>query len=204
VVGADELGGEAAACGAVDGVAEDLSVAVDNTILAGEEFVLGMDVEGVGQLLGGSQLTTQVFAVDPEAQLVGDGSLILDAVVDVVVGYAGSGAEGYLASEVGKEIESVVMVVFDDGELAVEHHPMDEVRQLAHASADAFRGFALGNGESFLVALAPRGATYHLPYGEGLARTDEQSVDMADGECQVGGFILLQLHVDLAESAPDE
>ena len=113
MVGADELGGEAAACGAVDGVAEDLSVAVDNTILAGEEFVLGMDVEGVGQLLGGSQLTTQVFAVDPEAQLVGQGGLVLDAIVDVVVGYAGSGAEGYLASEVGKEIESVVMVVFD-------------------------------------------------------------------------------------------
>ena len=54
-----------------------------------------MDVEGVGQGLGGMQFAAQVLAVDVESQLIGVGGVVSDAVVDVVVGDAGAGAEGY-------------------------------------------------------------------------------------------------------------
>ena len=33
---------------------------------------------------------------------------------------------------------------------------------------------------------------------------DQQSVDMPHGQGQIGGLVLLQLHVDIAQSATDE
>ena len=44
-----------------------------------------MDVEGMGQGYGSMQFTAQVFAVNVEAQLIGVGGIVLDAIVDVVV-----------------------------------------------------------------------------------------------------------------------
>ena len=46
MVGADELAAEAVAGGAVDDVTIDLAIAIDHTVLAGEVFVLGVDVKG--------------------------------------------------------------------------------------------------------------------------------------------------------------
>lgn len=62
----------------------------------------------------------------------------------------------------------------------------------------------MGDGQSLLVALALSGAPYTLPYGEGLARANEQPVDMADGQREVGSLVLLQLHVDIAQSTANE
>ena len=78
-----------------------------------------MDVEGVGLLLRSPQFATQVFVVRPEAQLIGVSGVVAEAVVDVVVRDAGARAEGNLASEVGKEVQTVVVMVLGDGQLAV-------------------------------------------------------------------------------------
>ena len=204
MVGADELAVETLAGGAVDDVAIDLAVAIDHTVLAREVFVLGMDVEGVGLLLRGPQFAAQVFVVRPEAELIGVRGVVAEAVVDVVVRDAGAGAEGNLAAEVGEEVESVVVMVLGDGQFAVQHEPVDEVRQLAHAAADALRGFALGDGQSLLVALALGGAPDETPDGERLAGTNHQSVDVLHRQSQVRRLVLLQLHVHIAQSPTDE
>ena len=204
VVGADEIAGEGAARGAVDGIAEHLTVAIDNALLAREELVLGMDMEGVGQRFHGTELAIEVFAIHTKAQLVWGIGIVAHAVVDIVVGDAGARAEGDLAPEVGEEVEPVMMVVLNDGEVAVEHHPVDEVRQLAQAATDALRGLALGDGEPLLVALKRCGAANLMPHGEGLARADDESVDMGNSEGEVGGLVLLELHIDIAQAPTDE
>ena len=204
MVGADELAVEALAGDAVDGVAIDLAVAIDHAVLAGEVFVLGMDVEGVGQRLPGAQFAAQVFVVGPEAELIGVRGVVAEAVVDVVVGDAGAGAEGNLAAEVGEEVEPVVVMMLRDGQVAVQHEPVDEVRQLAHAAADALRRLALGDGQSLPVALPLRGAPDEMPDGEGLAGTDHQPVDVIHRQGQVRRLVLLQLHVHIAQPPSDE
>ncbi len=96
------------------------------------------------------------------------------------------------------------MMMLGDGELAMKNEPVNEVGQLAESAADSLAGLALGDGQSFFVALPPGGATYLFPDGEGLPRTYEQSVDMGDGQGEVGGFVLLQQHVDIAKASADE
>ena len=81
---------------------------------------------------------------------------------------------------------------------------MDEVRQLAQTASDALRGLALGDGQTLFVALPSGGAPHLFPHGEGLAGTDEQTVDVLHGQSQIGGFVLLQLHVDITQAATDE
>ena len=85
MVGADQLAAHTLSRRAVDGVAENLSVAVDDAALAREKLVLGMDVKRVGLLLGGPQLAAEVFAVNLQAQLIGVGGVVSHAVVYVVV-----------------------------------------------------------------------------------------------------------------------
>jgi len=137
-------------------------------------------------------------------QLVGVGGAVAYTVVDIIIGDAGAGTERYLAAEVGEEIQPVVVVVFGDGEVAVQHHPVDEVRELAHAAADALRGAPFGDGETFLVSLTLGGATDETPDRESLAGPDEESVDMLHRQREVGGLILLQLHIHVSQTAADE
>ena len=128
MVGADELTFQALSGYAVDDVAIDLAVAIDHTILTREELILGMDMEGMGLLLRGPQFAAQVLFVRPESELIGVSGIIAETVVDIVVRDAGASAEGNLTTEVGEEVESVVVMVLRDGQFAVQHKPMDEVR----------------------------------------------------------------------------
>ena len=119
MVGADELAFETMAGCAVDDVAIDFAVAIDYTVLTREILVLGMDMEGVGLLLRGPQFAAQVFVVRPYSELIGIPGVVTETVVDVVVRDAGASSEGYLATEVWKEVESVVVVMLRDGQFAV-------------------------------------------------------------------------------------
>ena len=204
MVGADELTFQALSGYAVDDVAIDLAVAIDHTILTREELILGMDMEGMGLLLRGPQFAAQVLFVRPESELIGVSGIIAETVVDIVVRDAGAGAERNLAAEVGKEIESVVVMVLRDGQLAMQHEPVYQVRQLAHAAADALRGLALGDGQSLLVAPALGSASDEFPYGECFAGMNHQSVDMLHCQGQVRRLVLLQLHIDVAQSPTDQ
>ena len=96
------------------------------------------------------------------------------------------------------------MMMLHDSEITVQHQPMDQVRQLAHATSDALRGLSLGDGQSLLIALPLSGSTYEFPDGEGLARMNDQSVDMPHRQGQIGGLVLLELHVHITQTATDE
>ena len=111
MVGADELAVKTLAGCAVDDVAIDLAVAIDHTVLSREKFVLCIDVEGMGLLLSGPQFAAQVFVIRPKSELIGVMGVVAETIVDVVVRDAGTGAERNLATEVRKQVESVVVMV---------------------------------------------------------------------------------------------
>ena len=137
MVGADGLLGDEASGAAVGLVADDGAAAVDAVGFTDEVLAVDVDVEGIGLGTEGPQLATQVLAVDIGDELIGVVGVVAHPVVEVVVGDAGACAEGYLAVVVGEEVDAVVVVVLDDGELGVEHHPVDEVGELAEPAADA-------------------------------------------------------------------
>ena len=204
MVGADELSFETLAGYTVDDVAIDLAVTIDHTVLAREMFVLAMNVEGVWLLLCGPQFAAQVFVVRPESELIGVLRVVAEPIVDVVVRDTGAGAEGNLATEVGEEIQSVVVMMLRDGQLAVQYKPMDEVRQLAHAATDTLRGLTLGDGQSLLVAFPLGRASNESPDGERLARTNQQPVDVLHRQSQVRSLVLLQQHVHVAQPTTNQ
>ncbi len=91
----------------------------------------------VWQLLLSKKITTQVFIINVEAELIRVGSLILHPIVNIIVRDAGTSSKWYLATEVGKEIKSIMMVMLSDGQFTMQHHPVNEVRQLAEPTSDA-------------------------------------------------------------------
>ena len=204
VIGAYQLFLDRVASFAIDYVAIDFSIAVDDTFFARKVFVLGVDVEGVRLAFGGAQFSAQIFAIDMQTKLIGVLRIVADAVVDVVVRDAGARSERNLTTEVGEEVETIVMMVFDNGQIAVEHHPVDQVRQLAKAPSYPLRRLTFRDDKPFLVALLRCGAPDEFPDGKGLAGRDEQSVDVRNCQGKVGGLVLLQLHVDVAQAATDE
>lgn len=163
-----------------------------------------MNVEGVRQLFDRTKFATEIFVINMKPQLIGVGGFILHPVVDVVVGDAGACTEWDLAAMIGKEVKGIVMMMFRDGEVAMEHHPVDEVGELAHAASDALAGLSMRDGESFLIASALCGAPDEFPYGEGLSWMDEQSVDVLDCQSEVDRLVFLQLHIHIAQTATDE
>ena len=163
-----------------------------------------MNVEGVRQLFDSTEFAAKIFVIDMKPQLIGVGGFILHPVVDVVVGDAGACTEWDLAAMIGKEVKGIVMMMFRDGEVAVEHHPVDEVGELAHAASNALAGLSVRDGESFLISSALGGATDEVPYGEGLSGMNEQSVDVLDCQSEVDRLVFLQLHIHIAQTATYE
>lgn len=204
VVGANELALDDVACIAVDGVAIDFSVAIDDTVFAGEVFIDSMDMEGVLKRLFCTEFAAEVFRVGPEPQLVGVVGVVLDPIVEIVEGNAGARAERDLSAVVGEEVKPVVVVMLGDGEIAVEHHPVDEVGELAHAASDALGGFSLSDGEPFLISLAACGSSDEFPHGEGFARTNQEPINVLDSQGEIDGLVLLQLHIDVAQTATNK
>ncbi len=92
----------------------------------------------MGQTLNGTEFTTKILSVNPKTKLVGVDGLILYSIINVVVGYAGACAKGYLTTEVGKEVEPVVVVMFGDGQFAVQYKPVNEVGELTESAPDTF------------------------------------------------------------------
>ena len=85
-----------------------------------------------------------------------------------------------------------MVVQLGDGEGAVQHQPVDQVRQLAQPAPDASAQIAAGDGQSFLVALAAGGVAHRAPEGKGLARGDDQPVHLRGSQLQIAGLALLQ------------
>lgn len=204
MVGADELAVETAACGGVDNVPIDLAVAIDDPVFTGEAFILDMDMEGVGLGFCRAEFAAQIFVIHPKPELIGVVRIIPHPIIKVVVRDASARAERNLPTEVGKKVQTVVMMVLRDGQLAVQHHPVDQVRQLAHSAANPLRRLPFRDGKPLFVALPLSGPADAFPDGEGLAGPNEQSVNVFYGQSQIGGLVLLQLHIDIAQSATDK
>ena len=115
------------ACLPVNDVTIYFTVSIDHAVLTRKVLVLGMDVEGVGLLLFGVQFAAEIFVVHPKPELIGVGGIVSDAVVDVVVGYAGACSERNLTAEIGKQIQSVVVVVLCNGQLTMQYKPVNQV-----------------------------------------------------------------------------
>ena len=204
MVGADELAVEAVARGGIEDVPIDLAVAIDDPVFTGEAFILDMDMEGVGLGFCRAEFAAQIFVIHPKPELVGVVRIIPHPVIKVVVRDAGACAERNLPSEIGEKVQTVVVMVLRDGQLAMQHHPVYQVRQLAHPASDPLRWLPLRDGQSLFVTFPLCGTADALPDGEGLAGTNEQPVNVFYGQGQIGGLVLLQLHIDIAQSATDK
>ena len=204
MIGANQLFLDRVACFAINYVAIDLSIAVDDAFFARKVFVLGVDVEGVRLTFGGTQFPAQIFAIDMQTKLIGVLRIVADAVVDVVVRDAGARSERNLTTEVGEEVETIVMMMFDNGQIAVEHHPVDQVRQLAKPPSYPLRRLTFRDDKPFLVAFLRRSASDEFPDGKGLAGRNEQPVDVLHRQRQVRRLVLLQLHIHVTQPTADE
>ena len=137
MVSADELAFYVTAGYRVEGVSLDLTVSIHIITFTREIFILGMDVEGVRLRGCGAKFPAQVFTIHPKPELIGVGGLILHTVINIVVRYTGSCAKGNLTAKVGKEVKAVMVMVFCNGQFAMQHHPMNQVRQLTQSATDA-------------------------------------------------------------------
>ena len=90
----------------------------------------------------------QVLSVRPDGELIGAVGIVLEAVVQIVVQNGGAGAKGDLPSVIGEQIHAVMVVMLDDVQIAVQHHPVDQVGELAHAAAHAAAGLAAGDHQA--------------------------------------------------------
>ena len=97
-------------------VADDSPVSVHNSVFTREEFVLDIDMIRVRLFLIGPQFSAQILVINPYQQLIGTRSVVLHSVIQIVIDDAGARSERYLAVEVGKEVETIVMMVLCDGE----------------------------------------------------------------------------------------
>ena len=96
------------------------------------------------------------------------------------------------------------MMMLGNRQLAMQHHPVYQVRQLAQSATDSLRRSSLRYGQSLFVTF-PFGGTPHLsPYRERLTRSDQQSVDMLHCQGEVDRFVFLQLHVDITQPAANQ
>ena len=202
MVDADGLAGNALPCPAVDDIPDYPSVPVHSVLLLGEVLALHADMEGMGLALHGAQLAIQVFAINPDAQLIGVLGVVLDTIVHVVVRDTRARTKRYLTTEIREEVHPVVVMMLCNGELAMEHHPMDKVGQLAQTASDAFRWFALGDGQPNPEASPSGSPTYEFPDGERLTRTNQHTINTGSCQSKVDRLILLKLHIHITESAP--
>ena len=95
--------------------------------------------------------------------------------------------------------------MLDDVQVAVQHHPVDQIGELAHAAAHAAAGPAsAGDHQALPEAPVCGGISHQRPEGEGLPGTDQNPVDAGRCQPQVHCLVLLQLHLHISKPPPDQ
>lgn len=204
MVASQQLAREHVARGLVHLGTVNLAAAVDDAVLTDKMLVFRRDVVLDRERRLRAQLAAQVSIRRMDEELKGLRRVVAEAVVEVVVEDRRAGAERHLTAKVGEQVELVVVVLLGDGQRRVEHHPVDEVAELAHPAADSFVGLRIGVDETCAVAACGAGRPDETPERKRFARTDEDAVDLRCGERKVDGFVVLQHRIDLAERAADE
>lgn len=145
------------------------------------------------------QLPFQLRSPHIQLQLKTPVRRVVQHQINVVVENRRTGPKRQHASLIRKRVEAVVGA-FDYNERRVNGHPVDQVAQLANATADATSGFAEGQFHAFDIAAfacwpADQAAEEVFP------GADDDAVDGGDREFEVDDFVVLQGEVGVAEFA---
>lgn len=143
----------------------------------------------------GAQFSAKFGRRDGDEQLVGVVRIVAEAVIQIVIGNAGACAERHAALAVGKEVAPLVVVVLGDGEVGMQHQPVNEVGKLAHAAAYGLGGLAVFNVEPRLIALGGGVSPHEPPERKGFPRADEDAAHLRCRQCQIVRLVELQLRV---------
>ena len=103
-----------------------------------------------------------------------------------------------------KEVKPIMVMMLGDGEVAVKHHPVNEIRELAHTASNAFGWLSVRNGQPFLIPSAGSGSSDEFPDREGFAWTNEHSIDVSHGKSEIDSLVFLQLHVHISQTTANE
>lgn len=151
----------------------------------------------------GADPSVQVRIVQPEFQPVGVGRIVPDPKVDIVIRKRSSCSERNTAIYVRKNIEAVP-VSLDYGQWRMGKHPKEQVAKLAETASHSFADLPLTQYQTFEVPLASSRTTDMTPDGEGLSGTYDHTVQLGDGQSQIGPFVLLQVHIHILQPAHNE
>ena len=185
-------------------IAVYVSVAVYYVVLAGEVNILRLDMELVRLPFVSPELAAEVFVRGVNNELIGDIGIVSETVIEIIVHYGSTCAEGYGTVKIGEKVYLVMMMMLCDGKLGMEYHPVDKVRHLAHTAAETGGGVVGEYGKTFAVALFLCEASDKIPEREGLSRADKYAVYLRSGKGKVYSLVLLKLHIHVAEPSANK
>lgn len=137
----------------------------------------------------------------PETDLKGELSRVVETQVDVIVKDARAAAERQDAVLVGKRVKAVV-VPFDDLERRVECHPVEQIGQLAEPSADTANDLSARELHALAIAFFGTGLAQLTPKRKRLARFDQDAIDRRASDLEIFDLVLLQIRIGVSEASP--
>lgn len=162
-----------------------------------------LDAIAIRLLRIGTDTSVQVRIVQPEFQSVGVGRIVPDPKVDIVVRKRSPCSERNAAIDIGKNIEAVP-VSLDYGQRRMGKHPKEQIAKLTETASHSFADLPLTQYQTFEVSLASSRTADMTPDGEGLPGTYDHTMQLGDGQSQIGSFVLLQVHVHILQPAHNE
>jgi hypothetical protein len=148
----------------------------------------------------GPQLAAQLLGGQPETDPVGLGPRVHEAKVHVVVEDGRARPERHHASRVGEGVVAVVMPLHHP-HAGVQHHPVQQVGELAQAAADIGRHRAVHQHQAGEIAPAGARPAHAPPEGELLPGPEHPAVQVGDRQAEVLDLVALERHVDVAETS---
>lgn len=83
-----------------------------------------------------SKFSPEVFAIRPYQNLIRSIRIIHETVIKIVVDNACSGAKRYLSLEIREKVYAIVMMMLDNCQFGMKHHPMNEIGKLTKTPAN--------------------------------------------------------------------
>ena len=129
----------------VDAGAAYSVVAVNAFSFTGKIFILRMHMVFVRERMFRAKLAAQINLICMNQDLERLFRRVIKTVIEIVVQDRGPRSEWDRPPEIRKKIISVMMVVFRDDERRMQHHPMKQIRKLAHPAAHAAGCFSFAD-----------------------------------------------------------
>lgn len=164
-------------------------------------LILGMNMIGIWLGLLRTKLTTQIFVIGIYKKLIGVPGIVAKTIIEIIIYDAGACAERYLTLKVGKEVETVMVVMLHYGERSVENHPVYEICKLTQTSPKTMGGSAVGYCETFTKTMLLVIRSNEAPERKRLTGTYHNAIHTWSCKRQIHSFVLLQPHLGIAEPA---